>query len=240
MSLIRPTHVIRVYLRNLLASRRLPRRKIDSKFVKEFVDEVADDSYGTPRIYMAYISMSTYRYPSMLAGPTSRKMPVAIGTLKNVGYLDRISNRISSFSLPVSRPIANSLFSYCSPSCTLLFPGRATPLLSVSTSRRWCEKRISLSERHLAKRNIHLATAAALALVAHSKRVPLDLHKVGKLRGIETGIDLRGVWNQISRKARDTFLLIRDSIFSLFPPEAIMKICLFYYRVIEEATIALD
>lgn len=37
---------------------------------------------------------------SMLAGPASRKMPVAIGMLKNVGYLDRISNRISSISVP--------------------------------------------------------------------------------------------------------------------------------------------
>lgn len=37
----------------------------------------------------------------MLANPAPRKMLVAIGTLKNVGYLDRISNRISLSPRPL-------------------------------------------------------------------------------------------------------------------------------------------
>lgn len=39
--------------------------------------------------------------------PTLRKMVVAIGMLKNVGYLDRISNRMPLI------PCSTYLFSYC-------------------------------------------------------------------------------------------------------------------------------
>lgn len=76
-------------------------RKIDFRFVREFVYETGDDSSRTPCIHAAAYN---YRYidigMSMLGSPLPRKMLVTIGTLKNVGYLDRISNRMS-LSLPL-------------------------------------------------------------------------------------------------------------------------------------------
>lgn len=72
-------------------------------------------------------------------------------------------------------PCSTYLFSYCPFPHTFSF---FTVILSasVSSSYRWCGKRIFLSERHLVRRNIHLTIAAAL--VAYSERISSGLHKV--------------------------------------------------------------
>jgi len=69
-----------------------------------------DDSFRTPCIYAAVYN---YRYKDIcqrLGSPLPRKMLVTIGTLKNVGYLDRISNRMSLFALLHSSLFVLSLF----------------------------------------------------------------------------------------------------------------------------------
>lgn len=126
----------------------------------------------------------------MLGSSLPRKMLVTIGTLKNVDYLDRISNRMSLFPYPFSHCPFSYPFSF--------FIVALSP--PVSSSRRWCGKRILLSERHLVRRNIHLATAAVL--VAHSERMPSGLHKVERFV-ISKSASIRGVWNERTRKAGD-------------------------------------
>lgn len=77
--------------------------------------------------------MRIYRYTSTLGSPAPRKMLVlAIGTLKNVGYLDRISNRISLVPLLHLSLLVLSLFLYL-----FLFHRRPFASSFVLTSLMW-------------------------------------------------------------------------------------------------------